>query len=57
MCMPIYFIPPLFFFQLAEMLARIEAKQRAGYEREPRIKFIIGGNFLEMLDRGVLTLE
>ena len=37
--------------------ARIDAKMAAAYDRAPQIKFMIAGNFLDMVDRGVIKLE
>ncbi len=32
-------------------------KMKAAYDRAPQIKFIIAGNFLDMVDRGIINLD
>ncbi len=37
-------------------MAKVSAKMREGFKKAPMVKAMIAGNFLDMVDRGILKL-
>ncbi len=44
------------FLQVKAAMDKILSKMRAGYKKSPMIKTMIAGNFLDMVDRGIIKL-
>ena len=42
---------------MKSVFAEFEAKMLKAYDRAPQVKFMIAGNFLDMVDRGHIRME
>ena len=39
-----------------EMMRKAQESQKVGFKKEPQVKVVIAGNFLEMIERGIFKV-
>ena len=45
----VFLVPKsILYFQMTAMMAKMDLKMQEAYKKEPRMKFILGGNFLRV---------